>query len=72
MWRTSFLSSTEVGSQSFTSAARWTFWGGGVVLGDGGNAAHAVTDGLPGIGHIVAQGIHGPHAGNDDSAFFHS
>ena len=45
---------------------------GGVVLGDGGDAAHAVADGLPGVGHVVAQGIHGPHAGNDDSAFFHS
>ena len=43
-----------------------------VIQGDGGNAAHAVLDGLPAFGSGVSQGSDRADAGDDNTSFFHN
>ena len=44
---------------------------GGIVMGDGADAAHAVFHGLPAFSRRQADGGHSPQTGDDNSASFH-
>ena len=46
--------------------------GGGIVMGDGADAAHAVFHGLPAFSRRQADGGHSPQTGDNNSASFHS
>ena len=45
--------------------------GGGIVMGDGADAAHAVFHGLPAFPRRQADGGHSPQTGDNNSASFH-
>ena len=45
--------------------------GGGIVMGDGADAAHAVFHGLPAFSRRQSNGGHGPQTGDNNSASFH-
>ena len=47
------------------------FLGGGIVMGDGADAAHAVFHGLPALTRRQSNGGYGPQTGDDNSASFH-
>ena len=44
---------------------------GGIVMGDGADAAHAVFHGLPALTRRQSNGGYGPQTGDDNSASFH-
>ena len=45
--------------------------GGGIVMGDGADAAHAVFHGLPAFSRRQSNGGHSPQTGDNNSASFH-
>lgn len=64
-----FFTRTRVGSKSFTSAARDTFWLLWSYRVMGAMAARAGPDRVPGLLDGVAQGSDGPHAGDHYASF---